>query len=103
MKTRHIPAIIMLIAGLIDSIISILSRADLMSFTKRLLLVLVIFYILGIGVKIVLDKTFPIMDDKKEQDTDSSENEEVSEEEQLDDLENIDTDSAEETEKVGDL
>lgn len=59
MKTNYVPAIIMLIAGLIDSVMSIYYRLNLYDFTKRLLLVLVIFYILGIVVKIILDINFP--------------------------------------------
>ena len=55
MKTNYVPAIIMLLAGLVDSVISIYYKLDLYSFTKRLLLVLVIFYILGCVVKIILD------------------------------------------------
>ena len=37
MKTNYVPAIIMLLAGLVDSVISIYYKLDLYSFTKRLL------------------------------------------------------------------
>lgn len=93
MNTKNLPAIIMLIAGLIDSVISIYYRLDMLSFTKRLLFVLVIFYILGIGVKIILDKAFPVMTDEE---TEEAEESEETDESQEEDLENIDTENAEE-------
>lgn len=87
MRTNYVPAIIMLLAGLIDSVISIYYKLDLLTYTKRLLLVLVIFYILGIVVKIVLDKYLVLMDD--------SQTEQTSEENHDEDnpMENIDTET----------
>ena len=76
----------MLLAGFVCSIVSIEQKADLMTFTTRLLAVLVIFYIIGAIIKVVFDKAFAAMSDKKdtseeasedtEQDTDSKESDE---------------------------
>ncbi len=87
MKTKQIPAIIMLLAGLIASILGIYNQMDIAAFTKMLLIVLCIFYVLGCIVKIILDKNFPEM---TEEDT-----EEESEEADTE-KENIESDGEEE-------
>ena len=97
MKTDFVPAIIMLLAGLVDSVISIYYKQDLYSFSKRLLLVLVIFYILGYIVKIILDINFPDEKKKKEASNEESEESVDSEEGEESDIENIETN--EETEE----
>lgn len=61
MKTNHLPALIMLCAGLVDCILAIRNRLSLRDFTIELLAVLVIFYVIGIGVRFVLDKSFAAM------------------------------------------
>lgn len=86
MKRNYIPAIIMLSAGLIDCIFSLYYKLDLMAFTKRLLLVLVIFYILGVVVKLIVDINFPT-DVKESNDLSDDSNEE----ENISNMENIDT------------
>ena len=53
MKTNFVPAIIMLVAGLVDCILAIRERLPLFDFTKQLLLVLVIFYIIGCAVMFI--------------------------------------------------
>ena len=70
MKTKPIPAIVMLSAGFVTCIIAIYTHMELMAFTKRLLLVLIVFYILGGIVKIILDKNFAQM--KEEADTEEN-------------------------------
>ena len=47
MKTNGVPAIIMLAAGFIDCVIAILTHMSLWNFTRQLLLVLVLFYVIG--------------------------------------------------------
>ena len=47
MKTKPIPAIVMLTAGFITCIVAIFQKMELLAFTKTLLLVLIIFYVLG--------------------------------------------------------
>ena len=66
MKTKAVPAVIMLTAGLIDSILSIYCHLTLWRFTWQLLVVLVIFYILGCVVQIILDKNFAGMQETEE-------------------------------------
>ena len=73
MKTNSVPAVIMLTAGLIDCIVSIYQRLSLFDFTKQLLIVLVIFYLLGCVVKLILDINFPQMDDEPETEEEDAE------------------------------
>lgn len=58
-----LPAMIMLTAGAINCVISIIERLSMLAFTKRLLLVLVLFYVLGCVVKLIVDVNFPQMED----------------------------------------
>ena len=58
MKTKQVPAIIMLVAGFITCIISIVQHMEFGDFVKTLFIVLICFYILGGIVKIILDKNF---------------------------------------------
>lgn len=64
MKTKEIPAFIMLTAGLINCVISIYHRVSLFEFTKRLLIVLVVFYLFGLMVKLILDINFPPVEEE---------------------------------------
>lgn len=48
MRDRYIPALITLLAGAITCIIDIYRKAELLPSLKRLLLVLIIFYIIGL-------------------------------------------------------
>lgn len=105
MKTNSIPAVVMLLAGLIDCVVSIYQRLSLFNFTKRLLLVLVIFYILGCVVKIVIDMNFKQMDDLPQEEGEESATEETAEEAadpkegvSEDELENIDAQEQEDGE-----
>lgn len=68
MKTKPIPAIVMLIAGFVTCIMSIRYHLELKVFTKTLLLVLIAFYFLGIVIKIILDKNFPEMKEEEQED-----------------------------------
>ena len=63
MKTKPIPAIIMLTAGFVACIVGILQHFSFGTYVKTLLLVLIGFYLLGCIVKLVLDKGFRVMDD----------------------------------------
>ena len=55
MKTNGVPAIIMLAAGFIDCVIAILTHMSLWNFTRQLLLVLVLFYVIGCVVKMMTE------------------------------------------------
>jgi phosphotransferase system glucose/maltose/N-acetylglucosamine-specific IIC component len=64
-KTKSLPAIIMLVAGLIDCIFSIYYHLSLWEFTRQLLLVLIIFYLIGCVVAIVIDINFKVMEEEE--------------------------------------
>ena len=80
MKTKSIPAMIMLLAGFIACIAGIRAHMDLAGFMRMLLAVLIIFYFLGYIVKIVLDKYFSETEDKKTTDGEESGEQEQEEE-----------------------
>lgn len=65
MKNNLLPSLVMLLAGFVCSIISLRQKVDLMSFTTRLLAVLVVFYIIGAILKTVLSCTFKAMEDRQ--------------------------------------
>jgi phosphotransferase system glucose/maltose/N-acetylglucosamine-specific IIC component len=86
MKTKNIPAIIMLVAGFIDCILAIVYHLSLWEFTRQLLLVLIIFYLIGCVVQIVVDINFKPMEETEGQEnaaeTEEGSTEENAEEEQ---------------------
>jgi len=53
MKERYIPPFIMLIAGAITSIINIVNQVELITGLERLLLVIIIFYFIGLVTKAI--------------------------------------------------
>lgn len=68
MKTKPIPALITLAAGLITCIISFIYQVSIEDFLKSLLLVIVVFYVIGSVVKMIFDKNFPLEENEvKEQ------------------------------------
>lgn len=56
MGSQVIPAIIVLIAGVVTSIINIVNQVELVPALKRLLLVMVIFYFIGQIAKAIIQK-----------------------------------------------
>ncbi len=68
MKTNNVPALVMLTAGFIDCVIAIRMGQSLLPFTRQLLIVLLIFFILGSIVKVILDRNFNDMDDLEDVD-----------------------------------
>lgn len=78
MKTKTIPAIVMLAAGFITCVAGIVTHMETLRFLKILLAVLVIFYVLGGIVKLIIDSNF------KEMKEDTTDGEEASEEEEAD-------------------
>ena len=80
MKTNGVPAIIMLAAGFIDCVIAILTHMSLWNFTRQLLLVLVLFYVIGCVVKMIIDRNFKDMeDDQNREETEESKEEQEAE------------------------
>ena len=67
MKTKQVPAIVMLTAGFVTCVISIMQHMEFGRFLKILLLVLICFYILGCVVKVILDKNFAPMQEEEEE------------------------------------
>ena len=58
MKTKQVPVIIMLVAGLVSCILGFTMHMESAKFVQTLVIVLVSFYILGCIAKLVLDKNF---------------------------------------------
>ena len=53
MRERYIPPFIMLLAGAIASIYNIVNKTEVLTALKTLLIVLIIFYIIGLIVKAI--------------------------------------------------
>ena len=87
MKTKDVPAIIMLLAGGVYCVIGILYQIPLMIYLMQLLLVLLIFWMLGGIAKAVLDHFIGEIEEKteEEEEDEESEDEEESEEKKEDD------------------
>ena len=88
MKTKSVPAIVMLSAGFVACGAGICAHMEVADFMKMLLIVLIVFYLLGGVVKIVLDRNFAGMNDEEttdgtlsqeEEDPEAEENETASE------------------------
>jgi len=75
MKTKDLPAIVMLLAGGVYCVIGIRYQIPLMQFTLQLLMVLILFWIFGGIVRMVLDKCMIEMADKKESEEDTEKSE----------------------------
>ena len=68
MKTKPIPAIVMLVAGLVVCIAGMAGHMETGRFVKMLLVVLIVFYIIGGIVKLLIDKNFtPAEAEEKEE------------------------------------
>ena len=83
MKTRNIPIIVMLTAGLVTSIVMYVNRYDLSMTLATILIVFFVFYILGLLVKKVLDK-YCIPVNPEETETETEKEQEETEEKQSD-------------------
>lgn len=96
MKTKQVPAIVMLTAGFVTCVISIMQHMEFGRFLKILLLVLICFYILGCVVKVILDKNFAPMQEEEEEQEQTEEGEETADgTEAAEDMENIMSDGDE--------
>ena len=97
MKTKDIPAMVMLLAGGVYCLIRIRYQIPLMDFSVQLLIVLLVFWMMGGIVRMVLDKFMGEIEDpakaeeteeaeekdaegEKEEDEDASDTEESDEE-----------------------
>lgn len=91
MKTNGIPAIVMLSAGFVDCVLAIYTHMSLWNFTRQLLFVLILFYIIGCVVKVILDCNFKDMEqeetteDGQEEGVEEAETEELQQESEEED------------------
>lgn len=96
MKTKQVPAIVMLTAGFVTCVISIMQHMEFGRFLKILLLVLICFYILGCVAKVILDKNFAPMQEEEEEQEQTEEGKETADgTEAAEDMENIKSDGDE--------
>lgn len=82
MKTKPIPALVMLFAGVVACLVAIFRGMDSYDFLKMLLFVLVGFYVAGCVIKVILDKNFQ----EKEQEDATGEEETQGQEEEQDEV-----------------
>jgi len=68
MKTKTIPVTLMLVAGAMACVLGFVYRYETTQFFTMVLTVLILFYMLGCIVKIIIDKNFPV-EQQKEADT----------------------------------
>ena len=88
MKTKHIPALVTLLAGAVAALLMWLWKVDFFTFTRNLLIILVVFYILGCVIKLILDRNFKDMEDEAKEGEEAGEEGESGEEAST---ENVDT------------
>jgi hypothetical protein len=79
LRERYIPAFIMLVAGAITSIINIINKVDKITGLKRLLIVIIVFYMIGTLAKAIIKRAFKNM--SKQEETQDNQEEEIPPEE----------------------
>ncbi len=79
METKNIPIIVMLTAAFVASVVMYVNNYDLSVMLKAILLIFLVFYILGVFVKRLLDAFCPLP--KKEEGKEEGEETEEKEEE----------------------
>ncbi len=97
MKTKDIPAMVMLLAGGVYCLIGIRYQIPLMDFSVQLLIVLLVFWMIGGIVRIVLDKFMGEIEDK----TKAEETEDAEEKDAEGENENSEEESKENPEDEG--
>ncbi|MBQ8519010.1 MAG: hypothetical protein IJ455_05380 [Agathobacter sp.] len=73
MKTKDIPAIVMLLAGGVYCLLGILYQIPLMDFLVQLLIVLLLFWIIGGIIRMILDKFMGEIEDKAKEEEEEAE------------------------------
>lgn len=66
MNTKPIPIIITLLAAGISCLVSAIQGVSFGIYTKRLIITVVCFAVIGIVVRVVLDRSFAVMEPKSE-------------------------------------
>ncbi len=85
MKTKQIPAVVMLLAGFVTCIVAIFQGMEQGKFLKILLVVLISFYVAGCIVKVILDRNFKEMEEETKNEEEKPDEENVDEQAALDD------------------
>lgn len=80
MKTRYIPAGVMLIAGIVTCVVSIVQKQEVIRSLVTLLTVLILFYIIGLIAKFFIDRI--LKDLKKTKSNDATEADDVANEDE---------------------
>ena len=100
MKTKHVPALVMLLAGAVASLLMLIWKVDFFHFTRNLLIILIVFYILGSIIRVILDRNFKDMDEESPEGEEEKKNEE-GEEKPGEFTENVDTEDEKTREEEG--
>lgn len=75
-KFRSVPAIITLLAGFVTCVLMIINKITIVTYLWTLALVMVGFYLVGLGLRVILNKVFEDKKDDNDKDTDEEVNEE---------------------------
>ena len=67
MKTKQIPPMVTLVAGLITCVMAVFNHISMATFVKNLFIVVISFFILGTVIKVIIDKNFKEMDEEIEE------------------------------------
>ena len=82
MKTKDLPAIVMLLAGAVYCLIGIRYQIPLMDFLVQLLVVLIGFWILGGIIRMVLDHFIGEIEEEAQEEEEEAEEKDVEESEE---------------------
>ena len=96
MKTKEIPAMVMLLAGGVYCLLGIYYQIPLMEFSIQLLIVLLVFWVVGGIVRMFLDKYMGEFEDKTEEEEETEEGASGEETEENENSEKEEDDSKEE-------
>lgn len=69
MKTKLIPATCMLLGGAVAAIVTFINGYDLTNMLKIILFSLIVFLIMGVAIKLILDKYVPYVEKTEEEET----------------------------------
>ncbi len=76
MRTNNVPSMVMLSAGVVYCVFATQKQLEAMAFIKQLLIVLIIFFFIGVILRVILDKAMAAFADKqpetKKEDQDSN-------------------------------
>lgn len=75
MNTKSIPILITLTATFISCLASVIQRVTFSVFTKRFLLTVICFAVIGTIIRVVVERSFRVMDSEKEQKEEETEEE----------------------------